>query len=144
MYYPLLITSPVGGDGTITLFTLTKEKLERDYWPLDFAYYQLYGNSLSRIEFALSRGDLSKIDLRIGALFPDEAWLSVLTFDGHLSSLARDIMISADDLVPTPSPSTNIQVTMTPTLFVLCVLLGTISTLLGVTLTFLLIHSKKP
>jgi hypothetical protein len=144
LYYPLLITSPVGGDGTITLFTLTKEKVERDYWPFDFAYYQLYGNALSRIEFALSRGDLSKIDLRISELFPDEAWLSVLTFDGHLSSLTRDIMISADDLGPTPSPPTNIQVTIPPTLFVLCILLGTISTLLGVTLTFFLIHSKKP
>lgn len=144
LYYPLLITSPVGGHGKITLFTITKEKVEGYYWPLEFANYQVFGNAWQRIEFALSRGDLSKIDLRIGELFPDGARLSVLTFDGPLSSLTRDIMISADDLDPTSPPLTNIQVTMPPTLFVLCILLGTVSALLGAILTFLVTRQKKP
>jgi hypothetical protein len=73
LYYPLLITSPVGGDGEITLFTLTNEKELSDYWPLQRAYYQTYGGAWHQINLMLSRGDLTKIDLRIAELFQDGA-----------------------------------------------------------------------
>jgi hypothetical protein len=147
LYYPLLITSPVGGDGKITLFTLTKEKLERDYWPLQPAYYRTsVGLPWQQIQFTLSRGDLSKIDLRISELLPDGAWLSVLTFEGSLGLLNRDLMMSEGAFSPATNPAPNTVVNLPYGIIFLCFLFGAVSALAGVAVAFLIgrTSSKNP
>lgn len=117
LYYPLLITSPVAGDGEITLFTLTNEKGLNNYWPLQLAYYRTYGGAWHQISLMLSTGDLTKIDLRIAEMFQEGAWLSVLEFKGSLGSLYRDLMLSesafhqpegSSDIVPPELPFSTI------------------------------------
>ena len=155
LYYPLVITSPVPGETEITLFLLTEGKVDKDYQPMRKAYYEIPGKSWKPIEFVLSKGDLSKIDLRIGELFEDGAWLSVLKYDGNLSWLTRDLMISQEALdlsttggdevtLPfTPPPTVDIEVILPPTLVVVFILLGAWCMLVGVVCTLLITRSKK-
>jgi len=147
LYYPLLITSPVGGNGEITLFVMTKSRVDKDYWPMQKAVYKIYGAggvpvtpiNPQPIEFMLSRGELSKIDLRIGEILPDGAWLTVFRYEGFLSFLTRDLMISEAAL----NPAINVEVTVPVALIILCFLLGAISALAGVATTLLITRPKK-
>ena len=139
LYYPLVISSPIDGSTQITLFLLTEGKEVTDYWPMQPAYYVSPGG-IQPIQFVLSKGELSKIDLRIGEIFQDSAWLTILEFDGHLSSLQRDLMISSE--APTNTPI-NIEVSFPPTLIALCILLGAASTLAGVISTLIITRSRK-
>jgi len=139
LYYPLVITSPVGGDTEITLFALTEDKVEEDYYPLRKANYRVPNGSWKPIEFVLSKGDLSKIDLRVGEIFQYKAWLTVLKYDGKVSSLNRDLMISG--YTPT-EPTINVDVSLPPITIALFILLGAVSTLAGVVSTLLITRSK--
>jgi len=139
LYYPLVITSPVGGDGEITLFTLTKEKLTRDYGPFQPIYYR-YGGPLQPIQFVLSRGDLSKIDLRISELFPEGAWLSVLRYEGSLSYLNRDLMISEAGFSLPPSSQQTVLAELPYNMIALFFLLGVMSVSLGIVIGVLIIR----
>ncbi len=141
LYYPLAITSPVLGETEITLFLLTEGKVNKDYHPMQRAYYWILGESPKPIEFVLSKGDLCKIDLRIGELFEDGAWLTVLKYDGKLSSLKRDLMIT-EEAINSDEP-VNINVILPPTLIALSILLGAACTLAGVVCTLLITRSKK-
>jgi len=47
------------------------------------------------IQFKLSKGYPSKIDLRLGELFDEEAWLTVLRYKGNLGLLREDLMIAS-------------------------------------------------
>ena len=141
LYYPLVITSPVPGETEITLFLLTEGKVDKDYQPMVKAYYRLPGESLKPIEFVLSKGDLSKIDLRIGELLEDGAWLTVLKYDGSLSQLTRDLMIAEEAL--NPATTVDVEVILPSTLIALCILLGAACTLAGVICTLLITRSKK-
>jgi len=87
----------------------------------------------------LSKGDLSKIDLRVGEIFQHKAWLTVLKYDGKVSSLNKDLMISG--YTPT-EPTINVEVSLSPTIIVLSILLGAASTLAGVVSTLLITRSK--
>jgi len=138
LYYPLLITSPTGGNGEITLFVLAREKVESNYWPLQLTYYETTTQPWQPIQFTLSKGDLAKVDLRISGLLPDGAWLSVLRFEGNLGLLNRDLMLSDDAFNPVGNPQTNIVVTLPYDIIVLCFLLGTVSALAGSIVAFLL------
>lgn len=140
LYYPLVITSPLGGDTEITLFVLTEDKIELvDYFFFQKASYYLLKGSWKPIEFVLSKGDLSKIDLRIGEIFQHKAWLTVLKFKGKVSWLNRDLMISA---TPTTEPTVNVEVSLPPTIIVLSILLGAASTLAGAISTLLITRFK--
>jgi len=140
LYYPLLITSPVGGDTEITLFVLTDDTIELvDYFSFQKAYYRTLTGNWKPIEFVLSKGDLSKIDLRIGEIFQHQAWLTVLKFNGKTSWLTRDLMISAS---PTTEPTISIEVALPPTIIFLLTLLGAASTLAGVISTLLITRFK--
>ncbi|MDH5662887.1 MAG: DUF2330 domain-containing protein [Candidatus Bathyarchaeota archaeon] len=157
LYYPLVITSPVPGETEITLFLLTEGKVDKNYQPMRRAYYQVWGTEgWKPIEFILSKGDLSKIDLRIGELFDEGAWLTVLTYEGSLSWLTRDLMISEEApnlatpvnvevTLPSLSPSipVDVEVILPSTLIALCILLGATCTLAGVVCTFLITRSEK-
>jgi len=141
LYYPLVITSPVGGDTEITLFTLTEEKIYEDYSWFQKASYRTSGGNSKPIEFVLSKGDLSKIDLRIGDLFSYKAWLTVLRYDGKVSFLDRDLMISSS--LPITEQTINVDISIPSTIIVLCVVLGAASSLAGVATTLLVIRSKR-
>jgi hypothetical protein len=139
LYYPLVITSPIGGDTEITLFILTEEKIDGDNFPFQKAQYRVTEGERKPIEFVLSKGDLSKIDLRIGEIFKYKAWLTVLKFDGEVSSLNKDLMIS--EYLPT-EPIINVEVSLPPVIIALSILLGAVSTLAGAALTLLIIRLK--
>jgi len=138
LYYPLVITSPVGGDTEITLFVLTEDKVNEDYLPFQKANYRVLWANWEPIEFVLSKGDLSKIDLRIGEIFQYKAWLTVLKYNGKVGSLNRDLMISSH----TPTEPINVEVSLSPIVIVLSILLGAASTLAGVVTTLLITRSK--
>lgn len=135
LYYPLVITSPVPGESEIILFLLTEGKVDKDYQPLRRAYYRVPGKNPKPIEFILSKGDLSKIDLRIGELFEDRAWLTVLKYDGKLSWLTRDLMVAEEAL--NPATTVTVELILPSTLIALCILLGAACTLAGVVCTLL-------
>jgi hypothetical protein len=139
LYYPLVISSPIDGNTQITLFLLTEEKAVTDYWPMQPAHYFSF-QGVRPIQFVLSKGELSKIDLRIGEIFQDSAWLTVLEFDGHLSSLQTDLMISSDASTNTPI---NIEVSFPATLIAMCILLGAASALAGVVSTLLITRLRR-
>jgi hypothetical protein len=95
LYYPLLITSPLGGEGEIMLFLLTEGLVEDGYYPLGKAQYRYYGLNLSEpIQFRISNKELSTIDPSIAELFEDEAWMTALTYEGSLNALTEDITIT--------------------------------------------------
>ncbi len=141
LYYPLVITSPVPGETEVTLFLLTEGKVNKDYPPMQRAYYWILGESPKPIEFVLSKGDLSKIDLRIGELFEDGAWLTVLKYNGKLSWLKRDLMIAEEAI--NPDKTVDVNVILPSTLIALSILLGAACTLAGVVCTLLITRSKK-
>ena len=143
LYYPLLITSPVGGDGKIALFTLTREKLENPYWPLHLAYYQTSHGLWQPIQFTLSRGELSKVDLRLSELLPDGAWLSVLTYEGSIGLLNKDLMIAEEDFNPPTNNPATVMITLPSDIVVLCFLLGAASALAGVAVAFLIVRTRS-
>ncbi|UCC27698.1 MAG: DUF2330 domain-containing protein, partial [Candidatus Bathyarchaeota archaeon] len=138
LYYPLVITTPVGGNTEITLFLLTEDRVDEDYSPFERANYRVSLWSWQPIEFVLSKGDLSTIDLRIGEIFQYKAWLTVLKYNGKVSSLNKDLMISGY----TPTEPIKVEVLLSPMLIVLSILLGAASALAGVATTLLITRSK--
>ncbi len=97
LYYPLKISSPVPGDTKIIVFLLTDGKIESPpYYPIYHPLRLASFRSPSRwepIQLNLAKGELSLIDLRIGELFKDNAWLTVLEYDGSMDGLTRDLVI---------------------------------------------------
>jgi hypothetical protein len=93
LYYPLLITSPVGGEGKIILFLLTNGIVESGYDPFNKAHYYS-STTVEPIQFRLSNKELSAIDPNIGRLFGGEALMTVLVYEGSLSMLTKDITIT--------------------------------------------------
>jgi len=140
LYYPLVITSPISGDTEITLFVLTEEKIEGDHSPFQKAVYREVLGSSKPIELVLSKGDLSKIDLRIGEIFQYAAWLNVLKYDGKASWLNKDLMVSG--VAQTPEASISIDVSFLLILVGLSVFLGAASALVGVVVTLRVTKSK--
>jgi len=136
LYYPLLITSPVGGGGKITLFLLTENKLENVRYPMNLAYYQTSQTVWRPVQFLLSTGELSKVDLRLSELLPDGAWLTVLTYQGDLGSLKTDVMIAAEDFSSSWNPTTKYIVILPIEMLVLFFVLGAASALAGVGITW--------
>ena len=143
LYYPLLITSPVGGDGKITLFLLTENKLENVRYPMNLAYYQTSQTIWRPVQFMLSTGELSKVDLRLSELLPDGAWLTVLTYQGNLGSLTKDVMIAVEDFSSPWSPATKFIVVLPTEMLVLLFVLGAASALAGVGITLLVTRASR-
>jgi hypothetical protein len=137
LYYPLEITSPVNGNTKITLFLFTKGTIQDEYYPLRMAGYQT-PDGWKPIKSWLSNGELSKIDLRIGELLKDGAWMSALRYNGSLSALTDDLMITEEAVTPTNSANVHLE-----TIIALSVILGATCTLAGVAITFLITRSKQ-
>jgi len=148
LYYPLKISSPITGDTKITLFLLTNGKIESEffsspYTPINLfsrAYYQV----LSRwepIELNLTKGQLSIIDLRIGEIFPNGACLTVMEYEGPMSWLTRDFVISEASIITnqmpeTPSQDDSIDSQLNADYFLAGVVAGVAYLLAGAALTF--------
>lgn len=143
LYYPLLITSPVGGSGKITLFLLTENKLENARYPMTLAYYQTSQTIWRPVQFMLSTGELSKVDLRLSELLPDGAWLTVLTYQGDLGSLTKDVMIAVEDFGSPWNPTTKYVVILPTEMLVLLFALGAASALAGAGITLLVTRTSR-
>jgi hypothetical protein len=103
LYYPLKISSPISGNTKITLFLLTNGKIESDlvfapYSPIRQAYYRS-SSQWKPIALNLTKGQLSIIDLRIGEMFPNGAWLTAMEYEGPLSGLTSDFVISEASII---------------------------------------------
>ncbi len=149
LYYPLKISSPIPGDTNITLFLLTNGKITpfdfpffSSYYPLKMAYYRSE-NHRAPIQFNLTGGQLSIIDLRIGELFEDSAWLTVLEYEGQLSGLTKDLVMAEG--ASTTSDNVSITGNMIYILLgaLLGVVLGAICASIGLGLLFLTIHARR-
>ncbi|KPV64043.1 MAG: hypothetical protein AOA65_1073 [Candidatus Bathyarchaeota archaeon BA1] len=136
LYFPLKISSPVAGDSKITLFLLTPGRIASTvYYPLQIAYYQSPTHR-EPIQFTVTRGKLSLIDLRIGELFEGDAQLTVIAYDGPLSALTKDLMIAEQAI--TTSPESGFLYTV-----LIGVVIGASCTLIGVMITFLIMRTKR-
>lgn len=93
LYYPLLITSPIGGHGRIVLFLITEDVIETGFYPLSKAKYYFIDFS-QPIEFEMSHEELSLIDPRIEELFKDKAFLTALIYEGPLDKLTKDMVLT--------------------------------------------------
>jgi vacuolar-type H+-ATPase subunit I/STV1 len=95
---------------------------------------------LQPIQFVLSRGDLSKIDLRIGELFPEGAWLNVLKYEGNLGYLNADLMISDPAFQPPADPSQTLTVELPFNILAVSFLLGALAVSLGIVVEALVVR----
>ena len=141
-YYPLKITSPLEGETRIALFTLTEGTIQDGYYPLRKATYRT-SEGQKPIEFRVSNGELSKIDLRIGELFREGAWLTVLLYEGKLSNLTSDIMIPEEAVTPFVSPTIKIDVVIPVHAVVTYMITGALCTLAGMALMFIIMRLKR-
>lgn len=142
LYYPLKISSPVPGDTEITLFVLTNNKIHNSFsysfYPLRMAYYRS-GNHWAPIQFNLTKGELSIIDLRIGRLFEENAWLTVLEYEGQMKWLKIDLMIAQSSGTPSNQGDSSGHAVYV----LLGVGVGALCTLLGAALIFLVTRTKR-
>jgi hypothetical protein len=153
LYYPLRISSPISGDTKITLFLLTNGKIQNDfifsqYSPIVRAYFR--SSSLwEPIELNLTKGQLSIIDLRIGEMFPKGAWLTVMEYEGPLSWLTKDFVISEASIMvekepENPSQDDSIISQLNAAYFLLVgIAVGAVLTLAFATLSFEVMRKKQ-
>ncbi len=115
LYYPLKISSPISGNTKITLFLLTNGKIESNFFSSSYPIYlftRAYYQGLSQwepIELNLTKGQLSIIDLRLGEFFSNGACLTVVNYEGPLSWLTKDFMISETSIMTNQKPETPSQ-----------------------------------
>jgi hypothetical protein len=150
LYYPLRISSPISGDTKITLFLLTNGKIQDNfvfsqYTPIVRVYY--LSSQWAPIELNLTKGQLSIIDLRIGELFPKGAWLTVMKYEGPLSWLTKDFVISEASIIAEKepeSPSPDDSISSQFAFFLLVgIATGAVLTLAFATLTFEVMRKKQ-
>jgi len=116
LYYPLKISSPILGNTKITLFLLTNGKIESDFFSSPYTPINLFERAYYRsssqwepIELILTKGQLSIIDLRIGEMFPKGAYLTAMEYEGPLSWLTRDFVISEASIMANQEPENPSQ-----------------------------------
>jgi len=122
------------------LFLLTNSEVEDNlyssYQPLKLGHY-ISLTKWEAIKFSLTNGELSIIDLRLGELFEDKAWLTVLKYDGKTSGLTKDLMIAKSDIALDTDSTEN-----TSQLLIFGALIGATCALGGVAFTFLITRKK--
>lgn len=102
LYYPLKISTSFSGDTKITLFLITKTRLEGaiPHYPFKTAFY--HGSVLKPIRFKLTNAELSSVDAKVGELFEDSAWLTVLEYEGAMDKLTKDLVIMEGSMFLSP------------------------------------------
>jgi len=153
LYYPLKISSPNSGNTKITLFLLTNGKIQDNfvlsqYTPIVKAYFRS-ASLWAPIELNLTKGQLSIIDLRIGELFPNGARLTVMEYEGPMSWLTKDFVISESSIMvekepETPSPNDSISLQLYAAYFLIVgIAVGAVLTLAFATLAFEVMRRKQ-
>ncbi|KXA95634.1 hypothetical protein AKJ65_01465 [candidate division MSBL1 archaeon SCGC-AAA259E19] len=103
LYYPLEITSPIGGEGEVGLFLLTDGKVEGEFAQLSKAKYLKTEPEvrLEPLELEVSSSRLENIDNRLSEIFPGtkDLTLTVLSYKGDLSELDEDLKLGIADQV---------------------------------------------
>lgn len=141
LYYPMAITSPLGGNTNINLFLLTKTNVSQsshEYYPLQLATYHTSSEE-GVLRIWLSNGEISEIDLRLGELMKTGAWLYGLTYEGDVSQLTSDVMITWKGALPDGPLIGNVA----EALLVLVAISGAALTLLAITATYATMHPRK-
>ena len=123
------------------MFLFTEGVIEDEPYPFRFAGYQT-SSGWKPIRIWLSNGELSIIDLRLGTLFENGAWMRVLTYDGELSTLTEDLMIIQGFPASEGSPGGSLNVPL-EMIIALSVVFGAACTLAGTVTTYLLMRSKQ-
>lgn len=111
-YYPLEITRPVGGNGEVNLFLLTEDNISGNINPLEKASYShLYSEETTPIDFHVSDQELKNIDNRVAELFAFEngAHLTALTYEGPMTGLDQDLVLSDLSDGSTGNPEINFE-----------------------------------
>jgi hypothetical protein len=90
------------------------------------------------IHFNLTNSELNTIDLRIGELFENGAWLTVLEYEGALNFLNRDLMIAKGGGTPTTYAGLE-----EPSYIILYGIFGAVAMLTSATLASLIIYLKQ-
>ncbi len=96
LYYPLKISSIIPGDTKISLFLITTEKVSEKLLhesSMKMAYYKI-GKEREPIQFKISLGEISRIDLRLTELFDEEAWFTAVFYEGNMNQLRKDLKIA--------------------------------------------------
>ncbi len=130
LYYPLKISSIIPGDTRISLFLITKDKLdERLFYEssMQVAYYESKKEEIP-VQFKVSLGEISKVDLRLTDLFDEEAWFTAVFYEGDLAWLNKDLKIALHAKIGEKILGSNLYVTID---FLLGVLVGFVFSLLA-------------
>jgi len=95
LYYPLEISSLASGTTEITLFCLTRGKLDVQF--VRAAGFNIESFEVGReniaLELEVSEEELRRIDSRVAGLFDGGARLTVLTYEGPLADLSGDLAL---------------------------------------------------
>jgi len=97
LYFPLEISSLASGQTDITLFTLTNDNLDvssAEAAGFHVATFVAGGENVA-LEFGVGENELQQISPRVAELFQGGARLTVLSYQGLLSSLRGDLMLEA-------------------------------------------------
>lgn len=101
LYYPLKISNSFSGDTKITLFILTKNRIEAFlHYPFKMVFYR--GSVLKPIRFKLTNEELYSVDAKVGELFESSTWLTVFEYEGSLGKLTRDLVIMGGSIFLSP------------------------------------------
>ncbi|MDI6819928.1 MAG: DUF2330 domain-containing protein [Candidatus Hodarchaeaceae archaeon] len=97
LYYPLEISSLASGTTEITLFCLTRDRLDaRSVRAAGFDIESFeVGQENVALELSVSIDELQRIGHEVAELFGDNAWLTVLTHRGPLADLSGDLVLVA-------------------------------------------------
>jgi len=98
IYYPLKISSIIPGETKITLFIITMDGIRRNHPNLKELQYKLFGNAYP-VEVEITMEELRKVDPRIAELFKSNTLLTILTYEGSMSTLKRDLMTTIEPRV---------------------------------------------
>ena len=95
IYYPLKISSIIPGKTKITLFIITMDGVRRNHPNLKELQYKLF-NVAYPVEVEITIEELFKVDSRIAELFKYKTLLTILTYEGDMSTLKRDLITTIE------------------------------------------------
>jgi hypothetical protein len=98
IYYPLKISSMIPGETKITLFIITMDGVRRNHPNLKELQYKLFRVAYP-VEVEITMEELRKVDPRIAELFKSNTLLTILAYEGSMSTLKWDFMATIEPRV---------------------------------------------
>jgi hypothetical protein len=95
IYYPLKISNIIPGETRITLFIITINGIRRNHPNLKELQYKLFGVTYP-VEVEITMEELRKVDPRIAEIFKSNTLLTILTYEGSMSILKRDLITTIE------------------------------------------------